>query len=142
MQELKNLNFSKVSTKQPQEPKKIIKTYKDLIVYILSYNLAMEIFQITKKFPKEETFSLIDQIRRSSRSIPVNICEGWAKRRYENLFLKFLNDSCGSCEETKVWLDFAKDCQYITQGDHENLIKKYNEVGAMLYALARNWKTF
>jgi four helix bundle protein len=119
-----------------------IKTYRDLIVYQLSYKLAMEIFEITKKFPKEEIYSIVTQIRKSSRSVPANIAEGWAKRRYENVFIRHLNDSNGSCEETKVWLDFSKDCKYILIDAHTRLLNEYNRVGAMLNSLMGNWKTF
>ena len=102
--------------------KKTVKTYKDLNVFQQSYQLAMQIFEITKNFPKEEMYSLTDQIRRSSRSIPVNIVEGWAKRKYENVFLRHLNDSNGSCEETKIWLDFSKDCRYIGTNEYNKLM--------------------
>ncbi len=78
----------------------------DLEVYRLAFDLAMEVFELTKKFPKEEKYSLTDQIRRSSRSVPINIREGFAKRRYENLFIRHLNDAMGSSEETRGWLDF------------------------------------
>ena len=122
--------------------KKVVKIYKDLNVYQLAYKLAMEIFELTKKFPSEETYSLTSQIRRSSRSIPANIGEGWGKRKYENVFLRHLNDANGSCEETKIWLDFAKDCKYINKDDHGSLTNKYNEVGAMLNSLIRNWRTY
>jgi four helix bundle protein len=74
----------------------------------------MEIFEITKRFPKEETFSLTDQMRKSSRTVAINIREGYAKRRYEQVFIRHLNDSLGSSEETRGWLDFARDCRYIT----------------------------
>ncbi|MGB8225258.1 MAG: four helix bundle protein [Sedimentisphaerales bacterium] len=119
-----------------------IKTYRDLIVYQLSYKLAMEIFEITKKFPKEEIYSIVTQIRKSSRSVPANIAEGWAKRRYENVFIRHLNDSNGSCEETKVWLDFSKDCKYILIDVYTRLLNEYNRVGAMLNSLMDNWETF
>ena len=122
--------------------KKIIKTYKDLNVYQLSYELAMELFKLSKKFPKEETYSLANQVRRSSRSIPANIAEGWAKRKYENVFLKHLNDANGSCEETKVWLDFMRDCSYINADNHKELFNKYNEVGAMLNSLTKKWRKY
>ena len=122
--------------------KGVIKTYKDLRVYQLSYRLATELFEITKKFPKEETYSLVDQMRRSSRSIPANIGEGWAKRKYENVFLRHLNDAIGSCEETKIWLDFSRDCQYISNEEHEKFMQGYKEVGAMLYSLVKSWQTF
>jgi four helix bundle protein len=102
----------------------------------------MEIFGITKKFPKEEMYSLTMQIRKSSRSVPANIGEGWAKRKYENVFMRHLNDANGSCEETKVWLDFSRDCAYITVEQHDSIINRYNEVGAMLNSLMQNWQTF
>lgn len=127
---------------QSAREKKVIKTYRDLNVYQQSYESAMEIFTLTKKFPKEETYSLTDQIRRSSRSVPSNIGEGWTKRKYENVFLRHLIDAQGSCEETKIWLDFAKDCGYLNSGEYENLLIKYKEVGAMLNSLLNNWQTF
>ncbi len=92
----------------------ILRGYRDLIVYQKSYALAMEIFEITKSFPKEERYSLTDQIRRSSRSIPANIAESWAKRVYPKVFVNKLTDSLGEENETEVWLDFSRDCDYIT----------------------------
>lgn len=120
----------------------MIKTVKDLIVYTLTYTLAMEIFEITKKIPKEEKYSLTDQIRRSSRSANINIREGYAKRKYENVFIRHLIDSIGSSEETRGWLEFAKDCKYITVEEFTSLDNRYGEVGAMLHALINKWHTF
>jgi four helix bundle protein len=88
----------------------MIKTVLDLEVFKLSYGLAMEIFQISKNFPKEEKYSLTDQLIRSSRSISANISEGRGKRIYENEFKKHLVYAMGSLEETKTWLCFARDC--------------------------------
>ncbi|HBO96553.1 MAG TPA: diversity-generating retroelement protein bAvd family protein [Candidatus Omnitrophica bacterium] len=122
--------------------KNIVRTYRDLNVYQLSYTLAMKLFELAKRFPKEETYSLTDQVRRASRSIPVNIAEGWTKRKYENVFIRHLIDSNGSCEETKVWLDFARDCAYLDTRGHKDLLERYNEVGAMLNSLIKNWQTF
>lgn len=85
----------------------MITSYKDLKVYRLSYSLAMDVFQITKSFPKEELYSLTDQLRRASRSIAANIVEGWAKRHFVNIFKCHLLDAIGSCMEVKLWLDFA-----------------------------------
>ena len=116
-----------------------IKSVKDLKVYNQAYKLAMEVFEITKKFPKEEVYSLTDQIRRSSRSVAINIREGFAKKKYEQVFIRQLNDSLGSSEETRGWLDFSKDCQYISEDLHNKLDKHYDEVNAMLYALMKNW---
>lgn len=119
-----------------------IKKIFDLKVYNLAYELAMEIFEITKRFPKEETYSLTDQIRRSSRSVAINIREGFAKRKYENVFIRHLNDSLGSSEETRGWLDFSRDCKYIKNEDHKNLDKRYDEVSAMVYTLMNKWQNY
>lgn len=124
------------------QKKKIIKTYQDLTVFEMAYQLAMEIFWLTKDFPKEETYSLTDQIRRSSRSICSNIVEGWAKRCYENIFKKHLIDSAGECEETKLWLKFSLDCKYIHEEKYDYFMEKYNEVGKMLDGLYKNWRTY
>ncbi len=121
---------------------KAIKTVKDLKVYNLSYELAMDIFNLTKIFPKEETYSLTDQIRRPSRSVAINIREGFAKKRYEQVFIRHLNDALGSSEETRGWLDFALDCNYIGKDKYEELDSNYGEAGAMLYSLMNNWRTF
>ena len=80
----------------------MIQSFRDLNAYQLSFSLAEEIFHLSKKFSKEEHYSLTDQIRRSSRSIPANVAEGWAKRHFENVFKRHLVDSIGSCDETKV----------------------------------------
>ena len=122
--------------------KAIVRTCRDLNVYKLSFALAKEIYVLSKDFPKEETYSLTDQIRRSSRSIPVNIAEGWAKRRYENVFMKQLTDAVGSLEETRTWLDFSREFKYIGDETHIKLIDEYSKVGAMLDSLLKNWKTF
>ncbi|MCK5168516.1 MAG: four helix bundle protein [Bacteroidales bacterium] len=106
--------------------------FRNLKVYNLSYKLAMEIFHISKKFPKEERYSLTDQIRRSSRSIPTNIAEAYRKRRYIKHFLSKLSDSDSELAETIVWLDFSKDCEYINLDEHKYFITKYEEVGRLL----------
>jgi four helix bundle protein len=118
-----------------------IKSVKGLEVYQLSFELAKQVFELTKKFPKEETYSLTDQIRRSSRSVPINIREGFAKRRYENILTRHLTDAMGSSEETRGWLDFSLGCNYIDQDEHDSLDSKYDEVNAMLFSLINNWKT-
>jgi len=120
----------------------MIKAVTDLEVFNLSYNFAMEIFTTSKGFPKSETYSLIDQIVRSSRSISANIAEGFGRRTYENEFKKHLVYAMGSLEETKVWLLFAKDCGYIKSDIYELFCLKYDEIGAKLYKLFENWKTF
>ena len=88
----------------------------------------MKIFEITKNFPKEEAYSLTNQIRRSSRSVAVNIREGYAKRKYRQVLIRHLNDSLGSSEETRGWLDFSKDCTYITKDEYEKLDSGYDEL--------------
>ncbi len=109
-----------------------IKSAKDLIVYQKAYALAMEIFAVSKGFPAEEKYSLIDQIRRSSRSVCTNLREAWAKRRYEAHFVSKLTDADGENGETETWLDFAHDCSYLSKGDHAVFTEKCREVGAML----------
>ena len=120
----------------------MIKTVSDLEVFNLSYNFAMDIFRITRSFPKEETYSLTDQVIRSSRSVPANIAEGFGRRTYESEFKKHLVYAMGSLEETKVWVLFAKDCGYIKMDIYDSLCLKYDEIGAKLYKLFENWKTF
>jgi four helix bundle protein len=95
-----------------------IESCKDLIAYQKAYKLAMEIFELSRGFPKEEKYSLTDQIRRSSRSITSNLAEAWAKRRYEKSFLNKLTDSLGEEFETEVWIDYLKDCGYIKKETH------------------------
>lgn len=109
--------------------------YRDLKVYQLAYRLAMEIFEETKSFPKEERYSLTDQIRRSSRSIVANIAEAWKKRRYEKAFISKLIDSASEAGETEVWLDISKDVGYLSHKSHAYLIGKYSEVNKMLYGM-------
>jgi len=118
-----------------------IRSVKDLNVYNLAFELAMEIFKLTLNFPKEERYSLTDQIRRASRSAAINIREGFAKRRYQNVFIRHLNDSTGSSEETRGWLDFSAKCRYINQETHHRLDKSYDEVNAMIFSLMKKWKT-
>jgi len=105
-----------------------INSFKELIVYQKAYKLAMEIFEISKNFPKEEKYSLTDQIRRSSRSVTSCIAESWAKRRYEKAFVNKLSDSLGEENETEVWLDYSKDCKYIDKEIHPRLLNEYEEV--------------
>ena len=119
----------------------MIKTAFDLEVLKLSYQMAIEIFNVSRNFPKEERYSLTDQVVRSSRSISANIAEGRGRRVYENEFKKHLVYAMGSVEETKVWLCFAKDCQYIPVEIYDGLNKRFDELGARLYKLYENWKT-
>ena len=101
-----------VSTAYRRKEEVGMRGYRDLKVYELAYKLAMEIFNESKSFPKEERYSLTDQIRRSSRSVATNIAEGYRKRRYPNMFVSKMADADSEGTETQVWLDFAQDCGY------------------------------
>ena len=109
--------------------------YRDLKVYCVSYQLALEIHEITKRYPKEEKYSLVDQIRRSSRSVPANLAEAWKKRRYEKAFVSKLIDCAGEAGETEVWLDFSRDFGCIDDAQYQHFIQKYDEVNRMLYGM-------
>ena len=119
-----------------------INSFSDLIVYQKAYRLSMEIFEITKMFPKEEKYSLTDQIRRSSRSVCSNISEAWAKRVYIKSFISKLTDSLGEEHETETWLDYSRDCQYIENSTHEELMEGYDEVRKMLISMINNPQKF
>lgn len=108
------------------------KDFRSLRVYQLAYELAMEIFRLSKSFPKDELYSLTAQIRRSARSICANIAEGYRKRQYPNHFASKMSDADSECSETTIWLDFANDCGYINKSVHNEMRDKYNEVGRML----------
>lgn len=119
-----------------------IKKFLDLDTYKLSRELAKEIFQLTLKFPPEETYSLTDQIRRSSRSVKANIAEGWGKRIYINSFKRHLVDSNGSLEETKSWCISALDCDYISEEVYNDLTNKAEIIGGKLWKLHDTWTDF
>jgi four helix bundle protein len=113
-------------------------SFKGLKVYQLSYELAMDIFEISKNFPKEEKYSLTDQIRRSSRSVCSNVAEAYRKRRYPKNFTSKISDADGEASETVVWINFAFDCKYISEEIKDELLKKYAEVGKTLGSMANN----
>ena len=119
-----------------------IQSAKELIVYKKAYQLAMEIFEISKTFPVEERYALTSQIRRSSRSISMNLQEAWAKRRYEANFISKLSDCDGEGNETETSLDFSKDCGYITQEQHEALTSTCSEIGKMLGSMIKTPEKF
>ena len=106
--------------------------HKNLRVYQLVYELAMEIFHLSKAFPSEERYSLTDQVRRSSRAVAGNIAEGYRKRQYPKMFVNKMSDSDGEVAETQNWLDFAFDCGYISEDVHCSLFARYESVGGML----------
>jgi four helix bundle protein len=107
-------------------------SFRDLIVYQKARQLQREIFKATKSFPKEEMFSLTDQIRRSSRSVGANISEAWAKRRYEKHFVSKLTDADGEQMETQHWIETAFDCEYIARETSGQLLATCLEIGRML----------
>ncbi len=116
--------------------------YKDLLAYKKGYELAMEIFLLSKKFPSEEKYSLTDQIRTSSRSVCTNIAEAYRRRRYKDYFVSKLSDSETENAETQVWLDFAKDCGYLNEEQHKILSAKNDEVGKLIWYMINNPEKF
>lgn len=119
-----------------------VRNYSELIVYQKSLDLAGVIFKITRKFPKDEQFSLTDQVRRSSRSIGAQIAEAWAKRRYPQHFLSKLTDADGEQFETQHWLRIANDCGYITAATRDELHSLCLEIGKMLGSMIRKTEKF
>ena len=119
-----------------------IKSAKELIVYQKAYRLAMAIFEASKSFPPEERYALTGQIRRSSRSVCLNLREAWSKRRYEAHFISKLTDCDGENSETDSSLDFAHDCGYITVEQHAEFIQLSAEVGKMLGSMIKDPSSF
>ena len=115
-----------------------IRTHKDLDVYQLSFESGMQIFELSKSFPKEEKYSLTDQIRRSSRSVSGNIAEAWRHRRYPKSFISKLSTSEGEAAETQVWLDYALACGYIKVETHQELYSKYDNIIGKLVNMIRS----
>ena len=111
---------------------------KQLDVYKKAYDMATRVFHLTKRFPRDEAFALTSQIRRSSRSICLNLREAWAKRRYRANFISKLTDCEGENSETDTSLDFARSCEYITENEHAQLTGLCCEIGRMLGAMLRN----
>jgi four helix bundle protein len=119
-----------------------INSAKDLTVYQKAYKLAMAVFEVSKGFPPEERYALTSQIRRSSRSVCLNLREAWAKRRYEAHFVSKLSDCDGENSETDSSLDFARDCGYITAQQHTELTTLCEEVGKMLGSMINRPESF
>jgi four helix bundle protein len=105
-----------------------IRTYKDLRVYQNAVESAMKIFELTKSFPVEERYSLVDQIRRSSRSVCTNLAEAWRKRRYKAAFIAKLSDAESEAAETQVWLEFATRCNYMKSSLSSELESAYDQI--------------
>ena len=118
--------------------RKPIQSHRDLEVYQLAFEAAMRIFELSKHFPKEEKYSLTDQIRRSSRSVCANLAEAWRKRRYEKAFLLKLNDSEAEAAETQVCLEFAVECNYFDREGGRELYKTYDNILGKLVTMIRN----
>ena len=116
--------------------------FKELLAYKKSFELAMEIFELSKNFPKEERYSLTDQIRRSSRSVSANIAEAYRKRRYVNHFISKLTDSDAENSETNVWLEYSLKCEYINQEKFDILNMKNIEIGKLINYMINNPNKF
>jgi len=115
-----------------------IKNHRELRVYQKAFEMAMKIFEITKRFPKEEMYSLTDQIRRSSRSVCSNISEAFRRRKYPKSFSSKLNESEAESAETQNWLDFSIACSYITKEEHSELDNAYEDIIGMLVVMQKN----
>ncbi|MEN3334834.1 MAG: hypothetical protein V7641_4199 [Blastocatellia bacterium] len=105
-----------------------IRSYKELRVYQAAMDTAMRVFELTKRFPIEEKYSMVDQIRRSSRSVCANIAEAWRKRRYQAHFISKLSDSESEAEETRVWIEFAYRCGYLSDAEGKEMDEAYDRI--------------
>jgi len=124
------------------ERKKKIRHFRDLEVYSRGFKAAMEIFQMTKAFPSDEKFSLVDQVRRSSRSVCSNLAEGWRKRRYPAMFKNKITDSMMEASETQCWLEFCLACKYIKKETFDKLDNEYEQIISMLNSMEMNADKF
>lgn len=111
-------------------------------MYRKAFNAAMRLFELSRNFPREETYSLIDQIRRSSRSVCANIVEAWRKRRYEAAFVCKLSDAETEAAETQVWIEFAAKCGYLEHNEAEDLLKAYDETIITLVGMINHATTW
>lgn len=118
--------------------KGLVKVYRDLEVYQVAFSAAMEIFEVSKRFPIEERYSLADQIRRSSRSVCANLGEAWRKRRYKAAFIAKLSDCQAEATETQIWLEFAVKCRYLDAEVGRNLYQRYDQVLGQLAIMIKN----
>jgi four helix bundle protein len=119
-----------------------IESHRDLQVYQKAFAAAMELFEFSKSFPTEETYSLTDQVRRSSRSVCANLAEAWRKRRYQNAFISKLNDAESEAAETQVWIEFAVRCGYLHRDHAEPLYRIYEEVLRTLVGMITHPETW
>jgi len=120
--------MEKIRRENSQRQKTNIRHFRELEVYQLAMDSAMQIFEVSKRFPPEEKYSLTDQIRRSSRSVCTNIAEAWRKRRYPNAFVSKLSDADAEAAETQVWLEYAVKCSYLDQSFVDKLDNTYNHI--------------
>jgi len=118
--------------------KKLIRTHRDLDVYKMAFEMAMQIFEKSRSFPIEERYSLTDQVRRSSRSICANLSEAWRKRRYEASFLSKLSDAEAEAAETQVWVEFAFECGYLSENILQELSVAYDNILGKIVSLINN----
>lgn len=118
--------------------RKQIQSHRDLEVYQLAFEVAMQIFELSKKFPVEERYSLVDQIRRSSRSVCANLSEAWRKRRYEGAFISKLSDAEAEAAETQTWIEFAVKCSYLDVEVGRELYRQYNRILGTLVNMINN----
>ena len=128
----------KETRRQGDEERKVVDKiirHQDLVVYRKAFEVSMRIFDLSKGFPREETYSLTDQIRRSSRSVPANIAEAWRKRKYAAAFAAKLNDAEGEAAETETWIEYAVRCEYLNREKAKELFLAYEEVIAMLVSM-------
>ncbi|MDX9946828.1 MAG: four helix bundle protein [Bacteroidales bacterium] len=117
---------------------KLIKSHKELIVYQLSFKSSMDIFHLTRSFPKEEVYSLTSQIHRSSRSVSANIAEAFRKRRFEKAFYAKLSDAEAEAGETQVWLDYSLECGYLTREIYLNVFQAYDNIIGMIVRMMQH----
>jgi len=115
-----------------------INSYKELRVFQTAMDTAMKIFEITKEFPSEEKYSMVDQMRRSSRSVCANLAEAWRKRRYRAAFIAKLSDAESEACETQVWIEFAKRCNYINEDIHKELDAVYDKIIGQIVNMINN----
>jgi four helix bundle protein len=124
------------------ERKREIKHFRDLEVYQRAFKAAMRIYEITQSFPAEEKYSLVDQIRRASRSVCSNQAEAWRKRKYEAVFKNKLTDSMQEASETQSWLEFSLACKYIEKAVFDELDDEYEGIISMINAMEKNAQKF
>jgi len=125
-----------------EHKKSDIRHFRDLDVYRRAFDAAMKIFELTKKFPGDEKFSMVDQMRRASRSVCSNIAEGWRKRRYISVFRNKMTDAMQEASETQCWLEFASACRYISEDEFQDLDVEYENIIGMLSSMEMKSEKF